>query len=302
LIEVRRGLGMNNVASGDGARLLAGIPWERSAPESVTPQLVNLLIAACLVESRGDAYGAYLERVFFDDPPFIETIKRWSIEETEHGIVLASWLKHARPELSISQLLAKYNQGIRLRYINSNDTTSIRGSKIAELLSRCAVESGTSTYYKAIAENVHDEALRLICTRLARDEINHYAIFRKKLDQLRVSARFSSFDLLKMSLSRFLELEDDQVSYAYYVALNSSEPYNKKLCSQLMIRTAYGLYNKDRVSELVKLNLRAFGISKSRVVWLVHYDYVVSTFTWTLLAYIRARSAIINVKLHVLGY
>lgn len=292
---------MGGAVSGDGARLLEGIPWEQGSPSSVDPQLIQLLIAACLVESRGDAYGTYLERVFSDDPEFVEIIKGWSVEENEHGIVLAAWLKRAAPELNIAGLLARYNQELNLSYANSTETVSIRGSKTAELLSRCAVESGTSTYYKAIAENVEDKALQLICTRLAKDEINHYSVFRKKLDELRIAEQFSSIKLLKMSLSRLIELEDDQVSYAYYIGMNTQKTYNKKLYSRLMIRTAYRLYSRVRISELVKLNLRAFGLSKSKILNLVGYDRVVSFFTFALFAYIRARLAILNLELYIYG-
>jgi rubrerythrin len=289
---------MGDAVSGDGARLLADIPWEGCSATSVDPQVIQLLIAACLVESRGDAYGAYLERVFSDDPEFVKTIKEWSIEENEHGIVLANWLGRVVPEMNISSLLAKYNQSVNLSYSNSTETVSIRGSKTAELLSRCAVESGTSTYYKAIAENVEDPALQLICMRLAKDEINHYSVFRKKLDELRGVERFSSIKLLRMSLSRLVEFEDDQVSYAYYIGMNTEKPYSKKLYSRLMIKAAYGLYNRARVSELVKLNLRAYGLPKSGFVRLVGYDRVVSFFTYALFAYIRVRLALINLKLY----
>jgi hypothetical protein len=184
-----------------------------------------------------------------------------------------------------------------LSYAGSAANASIRGSKTAELLSRCAVESGTSTYYKAIAESVDDQVLKLICTRLAKDEINHFSVFRRKMDELKATEQFGFLHLLKMSLSRLVELEDDQVSYAYYIGLGTQQPYGRRLYSKLMIRAAYGLYTKQRISELIKLNLRALGISKSWVRG--HYDLIVTGFTHVLWCYIRSRVAIINLKLYI---
>jgi hypothetical protein len=95
---------MSGEMTGDGARLLAGVLWDEPS-RPIDPRLVQLLIAACLVESRGESYGTYLERVFSDDPDFLTTIKQWSKEESEHGLVLATWLRRKLPQIDISTLL-----------------------------------------------------------------------------------------------------------------------------------------------------------------------------------------------------
>jgi rubrerythrin len=207
--------------SADGSRLLAGIQWECGKPESVNADIIHLLIAASLVESRGDLYGDYLRRVFYDEPEFAELIREWSREENEHGIALSTWLTKSVPNFEFKTLQEKYNAEVTLAYQNSSEEKSIRGSKARELLSRCAVESSTSTYYKAVASVVEDEPLKIICSRLARDEINHYSLFRRKLDKVREGERIGTLKLAYMSILRLLEFEDDQMSYAFYVACNT---------------------------------------------------------------------------------
>jgi len=287
-------------AAADGARLLSGIRWDEGTPERVKPEIVRLLGAACLVESRGDSYGAYLGRVFCDDPEFLKSIALWSQEENEHGIVLGTWLTRSFPDFNFSALFEKYTQGLKLAYEDSNDQASIRGSKAAELLSRCSVESATSTYYKTVRDLVDDSSLKDICSRLSRDEIKHFTLFCTKLDEQRYKDEISTSKLLCMSISRLFEAEDDQMSYAYYVACNTDAPYERGYYSTVMAATAFGLYTKERISELIKLNVRALNLADSLIGRVVGYKNLVSTLTNALYLYIKARHYLANLKLKTL--
>jgi rubrerythrin len=280
----------------DGSRLLAGIPWERGKPDSVSTDVVRLLVAASLVESRGDSYGAYLSRVFFDEPEFIQAIRKWSREEDEHGVALSTWLVRSLPNFQFQVLLERYNSDLGLSYQNSTNETSIRGSKAGELLSRCAVESSTSTYYKSVADAVDDEPLKTICLRLAHDEIGHYSLFRKKLDRLREAQRISPLRLLYMSLHRLLELEDDQMSYAFYLACGARGSYDRAYFSKALVTAAFGLYSDKRIAELVKLNVRAFGVSKSKLAAIIGHDRMIRTISSCLRFYMRSRVAYLTIQ------
>jgi rubrerythrin len=281
----------------DGTRLLAGIDWRTPKPAFVDIDVIQLLTAACLVESRGDSYGVYLSRVFSGDKHFSAEIEQWSREENEHGIALSTWLERSVPKFEFGALLKRYNEDIRLAYLDSNTTSSIRGSKAAELLSRCCVEAGTSTYYKAMAATVQDKALSLICTRLARDEINHYRLFKKKLDELREVEDVTPLSLAVQSFRRFSELGDDQVSYAYYLARNPSGTYDGRYYSNLMTRSMFRLYSNDRISELVKLNLGAYGIAKRGLFGMMSSKFIARFLTFSLHHYVALRILVLNHKI-----
>ena len=285
------------------SRLLRDIPWERSSPQSVSPTIIRLLAAASLVESRGDDYGEYLVRVFSDDADFVHAIRNWSNEENEHGIALGTWLTRSVPGFSFDNLLKRYNAAIKLSYQESSSNVSIRGSKSAELLSRCAVESSTSTYYKAVAAAVSDEPLKIICTRLSKDEVTHYALFRRKLDDVKIVEKIGSLKLVYYSILRLLELEDDQMSYAYYIAANVAAPYDRSYCSKILMRTAFKLYTRERIAELIKINLRAFGVSKSWAIRFIGYERLVAVLASTLRIYMKLRVIFLELKetFHVLN-
>ena len=59
--------------------------------------------------------------------------------------------------------------------------SSIRGSKRGEMIARCVVESGTSSYYSAIRDATDEPVLKEIAGRIAADEYRHYKLFYETL-------------------------------------------------------------------------------------------------------------------------
>ena len=50
-----------------------------------------------------------------------------------------------------------------------------------EMIARCMVEVGTSSYYTALRDAVREPVLKEICRHIAADEIRHYKLFYKNL-------------------------------------------------------------------------------------------------------------------------
>ena len=119
---------------------------------------------------------------------------------------------------------------------------SVRGSRCGELIARCMVETGTSSFYTALAHATDEPVLQDICRRIADDEFAHYEMFyrhmRRYLDveQLGFLARF------KVALSRIAETEDDELAYAYFAANGRGEPYNRRYHGGLYHRAALSHY------------------------------------------------------------
>ncbi len=45
------------------------------------------------------------------------------------------------------------------------------------MTARCVVETGTATYYRAMARSTDEPVLQDLATRIATDEVNHYKHF-----------------------------------------------------------------------------------------------------------------------------
>ena len=125
------------------------IPWDRFDPAKVDRGLVPIVKAASLVERNGGAYAHHLCRVFAGDTEFQETARRWGEEEVQHGRALARWAALADPGFDFDAAFARFQDGFRVDF---DSDLSRRGSRSGEMVARCVVEIGTSSYYTALRD------------------------------------------------------------------------------------------------------------------------------------------------------
>ena len=116
-----------------------------------------------MVERNGGDYGIYLGRVFADDPAFVEDVKRWVGEEIQHGMALGRWAQLADPSWDFDAAFARFRAGYQLPL--DATTQSVRGSQAGEMMARCIVETGTSSYYSALKDATDEPVLKQICAR-----------------------------------------------------------------------------------------------------------------------------------------
>src|SRR5579872_523683 len=161
-----------------GLWTLDDIPWQRFDPSRLDPEIVRLVKAASLVEYNGAAYARHLCRIFADDPAFQASARGWGEEEVQHGVALARWAALADPDFDFDSAFARFQTGYRIDF----DRMFVRrGSQAGEMLARCIVETGTSSYYTALKDAAAEPVLQEICRRIAADELRHYRLFYKNL-------------------------------------------------------------------------------------------------------------------------
>ncbi|HEV2336221.1 MAG TPA: ferritin-like domain-containing protein, partial [Stellaceae bacterium] len=156
-----------------GSWTLDDIPWRHFDPARVDPEIVRLAKAASLVEYNGGAYAHHLCRVFADSPDFQATARQWGAEEVQHGAALARWAALADPGFDFAAAFDRFQAGFRIDF---DSARSRRGSRAGEMVARCVVETGTSSYYTALREAADEPVLREICRRIAADELRHYRL------------------------------------------------------------------------------------------------------------------------------
>src|SRR5689334_10717092 len=157
-----------------GGWTLDDIPWQRFDLTKVDADLVRIAKAASLVEHNGAAYARHLCLIFADDPEFQQTARRWGAEEVQHGVALARWAALADPSFDFAAAFARFQEGFRVDF---DCDRSRRGSRSAEMVARCVVEIGTSSYYGALRDVAEEPVLREICRHIAADELRHYRLF-----------------------------------------------------------------------------------------------------------------------------
>jgi hypothetical protein len=256
-----------------GAWTLDDIPWDRFDPTRVDRDLVPIVKSASLVEHNGAAYARHLCLIFADDPEFQETARRWGAEEVQHGQALARWAALADPGFDFNAAFARFRDGFRVDF---DAEQSRRGSRSGEMVARCVVEIGTSSYYAALRDAASEPVLREICRQIAADELRHYRLFYKNLDRCLARERLGKAARLRVALSRVAESEDDELAYAYYAANETGRPYDRRRCSRAYARRAFALYRPHHVERGIAMLLKAIGLTPngrlslliSRAAWL----------------------------------
>jgi hypothetical protein len=235
---------------------LDDIPWVSFDRTRVDPELLRIVKAASLVEYNGGAYAHHLCRVFADDPEFQATARRWGAEETQHGEALARWAALADPDFDFAAAFARFQAGY---HIDFDADTSRRGSRSGEMIARCIVEVGTSSYYTALKDAAAEPVLAEICRRIAADEMRHYRLFYKNLGRYLAREHLGRWARLRVALSRVAESEDDELAYAYFAA-NGGGRYERGRCSRDYERRALGLYKRQHVERGIAMLLKAVGL------------------------------------------
>src|SRR5215470_11086285 len=215
---------------------LADIPWDVFDRNKLDPDIVRIVKAASLVEYNGAAYAHHLRRIFHDDPDFQQNARRWGEEEIQHGKALARWAVLADPEYDFDAAFGRFQAGYQVDF---DLDVSRRGSRSGEMIARCMVEVGTSSYYTALRDAVEEPVLKEICRNIAADEIRHYKLFYKNLTRCLERERIGLWHRLRVAVGRIAEAEDDELAYAYYAANETAEPYDRNRCRRAYARRAY---------------------------------------------------------------
>lgn len=238
---------------------LDDVSWDRFEPSGVDPEMLCIVKAAALVEYNAGDYVAYLCNVFSGDRAFQDAARRWGEEEIQHGLALSRWAKRADPTFDFEAALARFRAGYSIAV---DADGSIRGSQAGELVARCVVEVGTSSYYTALAAATDEPVLKEICQRIARDEVRHFRMFRDHLDRYLAAAPISRMQRLSIAIGRMAESTDDELSFAYYAANAApDETYDRARAAAAYMVRALTHYDRANIRQMVRMTLRAVGLN-----------------------------------------
>lgn len=234
------------------------VGWERFDPAKVAPELVPLVKAAALVERNADDYATYLGRVFPDDPEFGAAIERWSIEEVQHGDALGRWAELADPAWNFAEAFARFRAGYQLQL---DVEASVRGSRCGELIARCIVETGTSSYYTALAQQTKEPVLAEISRLIAADEFRHFKLFYTHMRRYLDREQISFLRRLRIAAGRIGESEDDEMAFAFHCAnYDTQTPYDHGRCIATYLTMTVPIYRFGHVERGMGMVFKAVGL------------------------------------------
>jgi rubrerythrin len=237
---------------------LADVAWSSFDPARVDPGIVPLVKAAAMVEKNGTDYAVYLNRVFHDDPDFQQAADNWAVEEVQHGDALGTWSRLADPGWDFDHAFARYRAGYTLPL---DADASVRGSRTGELIARCMVETGTSSYYTALGEATDEPVLKQVCRLIAADEYRHFKLFYDHMRRYLGRERIGLVQRLRIAAGRITESEDDELAYAYHCG---NEPegmaYEHERCIAGYMGRAMGYYRYPHLVRSTGMILKSVGL------------------------------------------
>jgi hypothetical protein len=234
------------------------VAWERFDPEAVDPALVPLIKAAAMVERNGKDYALYLNGVFGDDPDFRQAADYWAEEEVQHGDALAKWAELADPAWDSAAAFDRYRAGYTVK---TDADASIRGSRTGELIARCMVETGTSSYYTALAEATKEPVLQQICRHIAADEYRHFKLFYDHMRRYLARENLGLLRRLRIAAGRITESEDDELAYAWHCGNEpEGQAYEHARCTAAYMGRAMAFYRFRHVERGMGMIFKAVGL------------------------------------------
>jgi rubrerythrin len=234
------------------------VAWDRFDAGKVDPAIVPLVKAAAMVERNGTDYARYLNNVFADDPDFRQAADNWATEEVQHGDALGRWAMLADPSWDYQASFARYRAGYSLPLEASN---SVRGSRTGELIARCMVETGTSSYYTALGEAAEEPVLKIICRLIAADEFRHFKLFYDHMRRYLGRERIGMLKRLRIAAGRVTESEDDELAFAFHCGNEpESETYRHDRCIAAYFAQAIGYYRFRHVERGMGMIFKAVGL------------------------------------------
>ena len=186
-----------------------------------------------MVELNGRDYADYLCNVFCGDPGIQRLARDWAQEEVQHGRALGRWACLADPDFDLESAFARFIDGYRL---DVEAPQSVRGSRTGELVARCIVEVGTSSFYAALGEASEEPVFAEVCRRIAADELRHYRMFYKALKQYLERGKIGRLRRILVALGRIFESQDDELAYAHFAAnADAEETYERQRHADFML-------------------------------------------------------------------
>ena len=172
------------------------------------------LVAASFIEITADLYTTNLVEFYRGDHEVSGWLsQQWEPEELQHGLALKRYVETAWPEFD-------WNAAYRAFFAEYSRCCVIdrfAATRELELASRCVVETGTATLYRALANMTNEPVLRRIAGLIAADEVRHYKHFYRFFQRHHESERTSRLVIARCLWRRMTEVdvEDGLVSFKH---------------------------------------------------------------------------------------
>lgn len=207
--------------------------------------LILTLAAASLVERASDTYTSQLTDYFKDYPEITHWLQtHWEPEEVQHGNALAKYITTIWPDFDWDKTYADFMK----EYEPTCSGEYYEKMPALELVSRCIVETGTSSLYYAISHYCKDPILKDLTERIRKDEVRHYKIFLQNFKTITKSVPVTRWQTAQAIYRRLKLIREDDTTMAAKYVLHARYPE-----ANLQMPSIKDIMNKS--SQIIQSNL-----------------------------------------------
>ncbi len=188
--------------------------------------LFYLVTFASFIEIASDTYSKTLSVYFAnnEDNEISSWLNdEWENEEIQHGNALKKYVQTIWPNFDWKGAYGKFSND----YLPLCTVDNLQQSKAKEMLARMIIETGTSTFYKAMeayANDIQEPVLQKIAHLIHKDEIQHYGHFSRHFTKYNKEEKNTRTKLIKVIYQRLIKVDSEDIFLAYraiYYTLNN---------------------------------------------------------------------------------
>jgi rubrerythrin len=203
------------------------IPYDGVDPAVMRDQteLFFILAAASFIEITSDLYTRNLIEFYEGDDEIADWLGNyWEHEEVQHGLALKRYVQAAWPDFDWERAYRGFfDEYSRLCLIDN-----LAETRALEMVARCVVETGTSSFYRTLSEAAPEPVLKQITARISEDEVRHYKHFYHFFRHYRVQDRPSKLAVLRQLWRRGVGVKDEDAYIAFkhvFLVARPNEPF-----------------------------------------------------------------------------
>lgn len=191
-------------------------------------ELFYLLAAASFVEITSDLYTKNLIAYYRGNTEVERWLAdQWEREEVQHGAALKRYVEAVWPEFDWDRAY----RGFFEEYGRECTVENLAESRALEMVARCVVETGTSSFYRTLSMAAPEPVLKRITANIASDEVRHYKHFYRYFLYYRERERPGRATILRQLWRRSagIEAEDAYIAFKHvFLERNPGEPFTEE--------------------------------------------------------------------------
>ena len=183
--------------------------------------LFYMLASASFVEILAELYSSNLIEHFRDNADVVAWLEEhWQREEVQHGRALKAYVQVVWPKFDWESA----HQAFIAEYSRLCTAQQLEPSRALEMVARCVVETGTTTFYSALHDYVKEPVLLDLFARIKADEASHYTHFRRYFEAYNGSSRHGAWVVMAAIWRRASEIRAQDAYIAFKHVYHGRHP------------------------------------------------------------------------------